>query len=37
MGWKVLRFWEHEIEKDRLSCAKTVISTLEALQRKTDL
>ncbi len=30
-GWTVLRFWEHEIKDDPLSCARKV---LETIQRK---
>lgn len=32
LGWKILRFWEHEVERSSVCCAKTVISTLESLQ-----
>lgn len=28
MGWKVIRFWEHEVDKDLGNCIKKVIDNL---------
>jgi len=32
MGWKVLRFWDFEIEDNMLSCIKKILRTIEAIR-----
>jgi len=31
MGWKVVRLWEHQIERDMSSCLEKVLSALHSI------